>query len=50
VARYVFSKQTFYKDYEAWDETWRAQVVDVLKSTYLKDKPAFRERLYGLTD
>lgn len=50
VARYVFSKQTFYKDYESWDETWRAQVVDVLKSTYLKDKPAFRERLYGLTD
>jgi hypothetical protein len=50
VARYVFSKQTFYKDYESWDEAWRAQVVDVLKSTYLKDKPAFRERLYGLTD
>src|SRR4051794_4892416 len=50
VARYVFSKQTFYRDYEGWNEAWRAQVVDVLKSTYLKDKPAFRERLYGLTD
>jgi hypothetical protein len=50
ISRYVFSKQTFYRDYESWDEAWRAQVVDVLKSTYLKDKPAFRERLYGLTD
>ena len=50
VARYVFSKQTFYKDYESWSEPWRAQVVDVLKSTYLKEKQAFRARLYGLTD
>ena len=50
VSRYVFNKQTFYRDYEAWDERWRAQVVDVLKSTYLKDRAAFRERLYGLTD
>ena len=50
VSRYVFNKQAFYKDYESWGDPWRAQVVDVLKSTYLKDKAAFRERLYGLTD
>lgn len=50
VSRYVFNKQTFYRDYESWNEAWRAQVVDLLKSTYLKDKAAFRERLYGLTD
>jgi hypothetical protein len=50
VSRYVFNKQTFYKDYEGWSEAWRRQVVDVLKSTYLKDKAAFRARLYGLTD
>jgi hypothetical protein len=24
--------------------------VDILKTTYLKDKAAFRESLYGLTD
>jgi hypothetical protein len=50
VSRYVFNKQTFYRDYESWSEPYRAQVVDLLKSTYLKDKAAFRERLYGLTD
>ena len=50
VSRYVFNKQGFYKDYEGFDEAWRAHVVDVLKTTYLKDKAAFRARLYGLTD
>lgn len=50
VSRYIFAKRTFYKDYESWPEAWRRQVVDVLKSTYLKDKDAFRLRLYGLKD
>ena len=50
VSRYVFNKQTFYEDYEGFGDTWRRQVVDVLKSTYLKDKDAFRLRLYGLKD
>jgi hypothetical protein len=50
VSRYVFAKQVFYKDYESWSEAWREQVVDFLKSTYLKNKAAFRARLYGLTD
>ncbi|MDW6022243.1 DUF6638 family protein [Mesorhizobium sp. BAC0120] len=50
VSRYVFNKQTFYKEYEGCSEAWRRQVVAVLKSTYLKDKAAFRARLYGLTD
>jgi hypothetical protein len=50
VARYVFNKQTFYKDYLAFDDVWRAHVVDVLKTNYLKNKRTFRERLYGLTD
>ena len=31
-------------------EAWRSHVVDVLKTSYLKDKAAFRARLYGLTD
>ncbi len=50
LSRYVFAKQEFYKDYQTWPPAWRAHVVDTLKSTYLKDKAAFRERLYGLKD
>ena len=50
VSRYVFNKQTFYKEYEGWGKRWRTHVVDTLKTTYLKDKTALRARLYGLTD
>ena len=48
--RYVFNKQGFYADYDAYRETWRRYVVDTLKSTYLKDKAGFRARMYGLTE
>ncbi|MGB3502607.1 MAG: DUF6638 family protein [Mesorhizobium sp.] len=47
---YIFNKQTFYKQYETWEPRWRDNVVETLKTTYLKDKPALRARLYGLTD
>ncbi|MEZ2329291.1 DUF6638 family protein [Mesorhizobium sp. RCC_202] len=50
VSRYVFNKPGFYKDYDGFSDAWRSHVVDVLKTTYLKDKVAFRARLYGLTD
>jgi hypothetical protein len=50
VSRYVFNKQGFYKDYEGFDAVRRSAVVDMLKTTYLKDKEAFRARLYGLVD
>ncbi len=50
VSRYVFNKQGFYKDFEGWSEPWRRHVVDILKSTYLKDGAAFRALLYGLVD
>lgn len=50
VSRYVFNKQGFYKDYEGFANPWRSHVVDMLKTTYLKDKAGFRARLYGLTD
>jgi len=50
VSRYVFNKQGFYKDYEGFSQPWREHVVDILKTTYLKDKVAFRTRLYGLAD
>ena len=50
VSRYVFNKPGFYKDFDGFSDAWRSHVVDVLKTTYLKDKAAFRMRLYGLTD
>lgn len=50
MARYVFNKQGFYKDYQGFDPQWRRHVVDTLKDTYLKDKAGFRARLYGLKD
>ncbi|PDQ22069.1 hypothetical protein CN311_05510 [Mesorhizobium sanjuanii] len=50
VSRYVFNKPGFYKDFDGYTDAWRSHVVDVLKTTYLKDKVAFRARLYGLTD
>jgi len=50
VSRYVFNKQGFYADYEAMTEIARRDVVETLKTTYLQDKAAFRERLYGLKD
>ena len=50
VSRYIFNKQGFYRDYEGFSQGWRAHVVDVLKTTYLKDKAGFRARLYGLAN
>lgn len=50
VSRYIFNKQGFYKDYDSFTPQWRENVVETLKSSYLKDKAAFREHLYGLTD
>lgn len=50
IFRYVFNKQGFYADYQAFREPWRHYVVETLKSTYLKDTEGFRARLYGLTD
>ena len=50
VSRYVFNKQGFYDDYSGFTDTWRENVVETLKSTYLKDKAGFRLRLYGLKD
>ena len=48
VSRYVFNKSGFYKDFDGFSDPWRSHVVDVLKTTYLKDKAALRARLYGL--
>lgn len=50
VSRYIFNKQGFYRDWEGFSQAWRTHVVDVLKTTYLKDKAGLRARLYGLTD
>lgn len=50
ISRYIFNKQGFYKDYESANAVWRKDVVEILKTTYFKDKEAFRKRLYGLAD
>ena len=50
VSRYIFNKQGFYADYEGFSEIWCSHVVEILKSTYLKDEAGFRAKLYGLTD
>ncbi len=49
LSRYVFNKQGFYADYTKWSPTYQEHVVDILKTTYLKDKEGLRKRLYGLT-
>ena len=50
VSRYIFNKQGFYKDFQELNAPWQSHVVELLKTTYLKDKVAFRRRLYGLTN
>lgn len=49
VSRFIFDKQGFYEAYEGYSEKFREYVVKTLESTYLKDKLAFRRRLYGIT-
>ncbi|MBP1883530.1 DUF6638 family protein [Sinorhizobium mexicanum] len=50
VSRFVFDKQGFYGAYEHFSEKFREYVVATLTSTYLKDKAAFRHKLYGLKE
>jgi len=50
VSRFVFDKQGFYSAYDRYSEMFRSYVVSTLTSTYLKDKRAFRKRLYGIGD
>ena len=46
VSRYVFNKQGFYRDYEGYSESFRAHVVNTLKTAYLKDKAGLRAALW----
>ncbi|MBD9625498.1 MULTISPECIES: DUF6638 family protein [Ensifer] len=50
VSRFVFDKQGFYDAYERYSETFKEYVVATLTGTYLKDKAAFRHKLYGLRE
>ncbi|PST22339.1 hypothetical protein C7U60_14085 [Mesorhizobium plurifarium] len=50
VSRFVFDKQGFYKAYEGYSENFREYVVATLTGTYLRDKAAFRHKLYGLKE
>ncbi len=48
VSRFVFDKHGFYAAYAGYRENFRNHVVDVLTTTYLRDKAALRARLYGI--
>ncbi|HEV7309499.1 DUF6638 family protein [Ensifer sp.] len=50
VSRFVFDKQGFYDAYERYSESYKEYVVATLTGTYLKDKAAFRHKLYGLRE
>ncbi len=50
VSRFVFDKPGFYAYYETLGETFRSHVVTTLVESYLRDKPAFRRRLYGFEE
>ncbi|WP_275784007.1 DUF6638 family protein [Pararhizobium gei] len=50
VSRFVFDKQGFYATYDHYNEKFREYVVATLTGTYLRDKVAFRKRLYGLME
>lgn len=50
VSRFVFDKQGFYGAYAHYGEKFREYVVATLTGTYLKDKAAFRHKLYGLKE
>ncbi|OHV81232.1 DUF6638 family protein [Ensifer sp. LCM 4579] len=50
VSRFVFDKPGFYSAYEGYSEKFREYVVATLTGTYLKDKTAFRHKLYGLKE
>ena len=47
VSNFVFHKPLFYRRYERRDDAFREHVVRTLESTYVRDKRAFRARLYG---
>jgi hypothetical protein len=50
ISRFIFDKQGFYEAYEGYSEKFREYVVKTLESTYLKNKLAFRRRLYGIKE
>src|SRR5690606_28595046 len=50
VARFIFDKHGSYEAYEAYPEKYREHVVNTLQTTYLKNKAAFRRKLYGIKE
>ena len=44
---YICNKPAFYAAYQNWPETFRDYVVDVLQTTYVRDKDGMRTDLFG---
>lgn len=50
VSRFIFDKDSFYNSYATYSEKFKDHVVTTLTNTYLKDKKAYRAKLYGIGD
>ena len=50
VSRFVFDKPGFYDHYDTLSDAFRGHVVDQIVGGYLKNKKAFRRRLYGFEE
>lgn len=44
--RFIYNKEAFYADYEAFNESLREFVVNMITTMYFPDKAALRRRLY----
>jgi hypothetical protein len=44
--RFIYNKEAFYKDYEAFGEALREYVVHTITTRYFPDKSSLRERLF----
>lgn len=44
--RFIYNKEAFYKDYEAFDDALKEYVVHTITTRYFPDKSSLRERLF----
>lgn len=48
LSRFIFDREGFYLRYEKYSDNFRTHVVSRLTNSYLRDKRAIREKLYGM--
>lgn len=47
ITGYAYNKPAFYAEYEKWPDSYKRYVVEELARTYMKDRAAFRKKVYG---